>query len=1090
MTACTGCGFEIQPHFAFCPRCGTKLPVLCPGCGFPCPADFRFCPKCGTPLAAAAAEPAGGHAPRPGEAEADRRLVTVLFADLAGFTALSARLDPEDVRALQTDLFQELTGPVEELGGFVEKYVGDAVMAVFGAPVAHEDDPERALRAALAMHGRIGALSERWKQMIGQPLALHIGVNTGPVVAGNLGGASGAAYAVTGDTVNTASRLLGAAVSGETFVSRATYLMTQHAFAFDPLPDLTVKGKAEPLAVYRLRAVRGAPSSARGLEAHGLAAPLVGREEELHQLGAAFDRMLGGRAQVVTLVGEAGAGKSRLVRELLARLAERGGLATATVRQAWCSSLGERTYGVLATFLHQAYGVGPDDTLETARAKVVAGFQDVGGTEDEVSAVAPLVGHLLGLEAGRTRPLDVEPEQLKRRIFLAARVLFERRLERGPLLLVVEDLQWADSASVELLRFLVDRLADRGVMLVVTHRPGIDAAPLVGGRASHTSLRLAPLSGAESEAILRGFFGADLDRWPPTLRDVVVARAGGNAFYLEEVVRGLIDAGVLVREDAGWRCRAGADVIEVPPTIQALLLARLDHLPAGARRLLQEAAVLGHVFDARLLHAVASESEECEASLELLIDVELLDERPSIGADGGGAAAERRYRFSHTLVQEVVYQNLLQRRRTELHGRAGQALERLCGGQPERLEDLETLGRHFGLSADRARGARYLISAGDRARAIYANEDAIRHFQRALETLESCQGSDAERLVVREQLGDLHALAGVGEAAQAHYEAVITSLAAEGDRPGQARLDRKLGGLHWHAGDRERARECWQSGLALLEGYEHHIERAHLYQEMGRMAFRVGDNRRALEWGERALAEAQALASTAEGRETAAEDAQRDVTIAVVHAYNTIGTALARMDRAKEAVAHIERSAALAEAQGLLHAACRSYSNLGVLYSTLDPSRAIETCQRGLEVAKRTGDVAFQSRLYANLAVAYCALTNRCDDEGIGAAQTAIEMDRRLGQLDHLAVPLIVLAQIYQCHGEPRLALARFREALEIAEQSGDPQLLFPCYDGLAVLHLEMGDDARADEYMQKAQDVCERTGLDPDSLVVLPFLE
>ena len=1097
--ACPGCGFEVQAGFVYCPRCGVKQPASCPGCGAACPSDYRFCPRCGTALGAPLGEPPPGpptgkpppsapaprlqppESPPPGPAEADRRLVTVLFADLAGFTALSERLDPEDVRALQTDLFRELTVPVEELGGFVEKYVGDAVMAVFGAPVAHEDDPERALRAALAMHARVGALSARWGGRVGRSLALHVGVNTGPVVAGTLGSTADAAYAVTGDTVNTASRLLGGAGSGETLVSRATYLLTRHTFAFESVPDLAVKGKAEPLAVYRVRGVSSARRSARGLEAHGLSAPLVGRDEELSQLLTAFDRMLGGRSQMVSLVGEAGSGKSRLVHELLARLAARGDLATTTVRQAACSSLGERPYGIIANFLQQAYGVGPDDRLETARAKVITGLQAVGGTEDEVAAVAPLVGLFLGLERGHEPAPDDEPEQLMRRIVVAVRALLERRLGRGPLLLLVEDLQWADGASVELLRFLVDRLAERRLMLVVTHRPDFDAAPLVGGRAMRTSLRLEPLGTLQSETILRGFFGADLDRWPTALRELVVGRAGGNPFYLEEVVRGLIDGGVLVAEGGGWRYRGGAGPVDVPPTLQALLLARLDRLPPAARRLLQEAAVLGQVFEGGLLRAVASEPTECDLWLDWLVDAELLEEIPS---------AEGRYGFRHALEQEVVYQNLLQRRRTELHGRAGAIVERLCGSQPDRLEDLETLGRHFALSADRGRGARYLIAAGERAGAIFANEDAIRHYQRALETLDAGEGGDVDRLLVRERLGDLLGLTGAGEVAQEHYETAIRGLRAVGDAPRQARLHRKLGRLHWQAGNRVRARECCETGLALLDQHPNHIERAHLYQEMGRMAFRAGDNLVAKDWAERALGQAQRLAEGHAGRAGGADDQGREVTLAVVHAYNTLGVALARMGQPGEAVAHIERSATLAEAQGLLHAACRSYANLGVLYSSLNPSRAIETSQRGLEVAKRTGDVVFQSRLYANLAVAYCALTNRCDADGIGAAQTAIELDRRLGQLDHLAVPLIVLAQIYQCHGQPRLALTNFREALALAEQAGDPQLLFPCYDGLAALHLEMGNDASADEYLQKAQGVCESTGLDPDSLVVLPFLE
>ncbi len=1105
MTACSACGFELQPDFAFCPRCGTRLPEACAACGFPCPPDFRFCPKCGSPRGATPAVPASArpsepaetaalrqepspaaepHVPEQGSADANRRLVTVLFADLSGFTALGARLDPEDVRALQADLFQEMTAAIEGYEGFVEKYVGDAVMAVFGAPVAHEDEPERALRAALAMHERMDALSRRWERRLGQPIALHVGVNTGPVVAGNLGATPGAAYAVTGDTVNTASRLQAAASSGETLVSRATYHLTQHAFAFDPLPDLSVKGKAEPLAVYRLLAAFGGARSARGLEAHGLAAPLVGRDEEFGQLLAAFERMLSERAQVVSLLGDAGMGKSRLVREFLAALDAPGRLATTTVRQAACVSLGERTYGVPAAFIRQVYDVAPDDTLETARVKVTAGLELLGGTEDELTSIAALIGLVLGLDAGRGEGGDADPEQLKRRIFLATRVLFERRLEQGPLLLVVEDLQWADAASLELLRFIVDRLSHRRLMLVATYRPSFDAAPLVGGRVSHTGLRLAPLSAADCGGILRAFFGDSVDRWPARLRDLVQARAGGNPLYLEEVVRGLIDAGVLVREATGWSCRTDVETIDIPPTIQALLLARLDRLPAQARRLLQEAAVLGPVFEARLLRLVASEPGECDRGLEFLASTELLEEMARAGA------AERRYRFSHALAQEVVYQNLLQSRRTELHGRAGHALERLCAGGPERLEDLEMLGRHFASSADRARGARYLIAAGDRARAVYANEDAIRQYERALETLSQCDGRDDERLAVRERLGDLLGLTGARDAAVAHYEAVLASLAAAEDRPGQARLHRKIGGLHWEAGDRERALACCQAGLTLLDGQERHIEHAHLCQEMGRMAFRAGDNRRAQEWAERALAHAEAVAAALDSGAGATEESRKGVTAAVANAYNTLGIALARMGKPREAVGHIERSAAVAAGEGLLEVACRSYSNLGVLYSTLDPARAIETCRRGLDIARKTGDVGFQSRLYANLAVAYCALTNRCDDEGIGAAQTAIELDRRLGQLDHLAVPLIVLAQIYHCHGEPQLALARFGEARELAEQTGDPQLLFPCYDGLAALYLELGDDASADEFMRRAEEVCERTGVDPESLMVLPFLE
>jgi adenylate cyclase len=667
----------------------------------------------------------------------------------------------------------------------------------------------------------------------------------------------------------------------------------------------------------------------------------------------------------------------------------------------------------------------------------------------------------------------------------------ERRLAQGPLLLVVDNLQWADAASVELLRFMVDRLADRPLMLLVAHRPGFDAGRVATGRAPHTVLRLAPLSPAESEALLETFCGPSADRVPARLRELLVARAGGNPLYLEEFVRGLVAAGMLVLEGDAWVCRGDVAGVEVPPTLQGLLLARVDRLPADARRLLQEAAVLGPVFDLRLLRLVCSEPNASEASLDLLQDAELVAE----GAQGGGASVAgpggRQYRFGHALVQEVVYQNLLVRRRTELHGRAGRALETVCAGQPQRLEDLEALGHHFSLSADKLRGVRYLLAAGDWARAIYANEDAVRHYERALATLDECQGCGSERLAAREGLGDLLGLTGQRDAALAHFEAVREASAAAGDPAAEARLHRKTGRLHWEAGDRDRALACCRAGLALLEGRIEHIELAHLYQEMGRMAFRGGDNQGAAEWAGRAVAQAERLAPESAGQ-GAADDAgkKKDFAMALSHAHNTLGVALARMGRPEEAVTYVERSVAVAQAHGLQQAACRGYANLGVLCSTLDPGRAIETCRSGLELAKKIGDFGFQSRLYANLAVAYCALTNRCDEHGIGAAQAAIELDRRLGQLDHLAVPVIVLGQIYQCHGEPQRALSHYREALDLAEQAGEAQLLFPCYDGLATMYLEMGDEARAEEYMRKAQQVCEEAGLEPDSLAVLPFLD
>jgi adenylate cyclase len=997
----------------------------------------------------------------------------VLFADLSGFTSLAERLDPEVVRAFQSALFDALAGAVKRFDGFVEKFVGDAVLAVFGAPVAHEDDPARACNAALDMMDRGAALSREWATRLGQPVTLHVGIHTGPVVAGGLGGAADAAYAVTGDTVNTTSRLLAAAPAGTILVSEATRSLAQHRYEFEPAAELALRGKSEAIVVHRLLGALAEPGSARGLAALGLASALVGRTAELEQLMAAFERMWRGRAQVVSLVGEAGTGKSRLIAEFLARLDADGRLARMAVRRSACSSLGEPTYGVFGALFREAYRVDPVDSLDVARQKLVDGLRALGARDQEAMAIAPILSYLLGLEKDTSS--DVDPEQRQRQIALAARMLVERRLDNEPLLILVDDLHWADTASVDLLRHVADQMADRKLMLLLSHRP--DTSPPMVSRAAQSIIRLAPLSSDETRQLVGGLFGGSVSGNLEHLQDFVATRAGGNPFFAEEIVRSLVGKGVLVREADRWACTAACEAVDVPPTLHGLLLSRVDRLPGETRRLLQEAAVVGAVFDESLLRAVATQASTMEAALDRLTEADLVQ---ALGhwREGG------RYRFTHALVHEVVYQNLLLARRTELHERIGQALERGAGPHPERLADLEALGHHWSLSNDRARGARYLLAAGDWARAVYANEDAIRHYERALGILRACHAPEAEQRSARERLADLLGLIGRRTEALGHYEALHGEMEPAGDRVGAARVHRKIGGLHWEAGDRERAGAGFKAGLALLGDDGDPIERAHLFQEMGRLAFRAGDNAGAIAWAEMALKEA------AHEEESATDpERTREAAAMRVQAYNTLGVALARTGRAADAVAQIEHSIALAEERDLLQAACRGYTNLGVLYSSLDPQRSIETCLRGLETAKKVGDLGFQSRLYANLAVAYCALTDRCEAEGAEAARAAVDLDRRLGLLDHLAVPLIVLGQIHQCHGEHAQAFAMYEEALGLAEQVGEPQLLFPCYDGLATLYLDAGNQTLAESFLGKAQEVCERAGVEPDALMVLPFL-
>ena len=1103
---CISCGCDIQSGFAFCPKCGAKQPKACPRCAYECSPGFLFCPKCGAEVDGSskaepqpepvsryapgetgrrnpAPNPARGSQPPPMpptfEAEADRRTVTVLFADLSGFTPLSERLDPEVMQSLQNELFEELTAAVQNFGGFVDKFIGDALLALFGAPLAHEDDPERALNAALDMVKRTERMGERWHARVGFPLVLHIGVNTGPVVTGGFGVGAAKSYSVTGDTVNTAQRLQSMAGPGDVLVGPLTHRLTRHAFSYDSLGALALRGKVGSVLVHRLLGPLGAPRPARGLEALGLDAPLIGRDAELARMLNCLDLALGGAAQLVRLIGEAGIGKSRLANEFLARVHDEPRYAEIAIRRVACSPLGEQSYGAFAAVLRSATGIDQKDSPAQTRIKLAELMQELGIARDEGERLTPLFFYVLGLGDPDGVLRHVEPEQLRRQILFAMRTIFERRLALSPLLIVIEDLHCADSVSLETLRFLIDRLERSRLMLLLTHRPTFELNQLDSSRVGLTTLRLAPLALADGRRLLAAFFGEGWAGLSGNLSSRVLERASGNPLFVEEIVRGLVEIGALQRDGPHWRIVDEEAGPAIPVNIHAMLLARMDRLPTEARRLAQEAAVIGPRFDAALLRTISADPAKVEAGLDLLCEAEIIDEVSS-----ANPLSSQDYRFTQTLLHDVIYQNLLLQRRMEMHGRIGDALQRLYGDDPTRLEDLALLGHHFSLTETRTKGAHYLMAAGDRARKTYANNDAMRLYRQALAALGDVGDETLERLALCERIADLCGPAGQRDAANEHYLMVLKAHESAGDRAAAATILRKLGRLFWDAGKRSQAEANFAKAAALLEGTDAPIEQAHLLQERGHLAFRMGDQAAAAKWADEALNCAQSLTSNGDA------DARLEVARVTAEALNTKGVALARLGRSREALEEVERSVVVAEAADLLHAACRGYTNLGVLYTTIDPARAIEVCRRGLDVAQRIGDLGFQARILANLAVAYCTFTDRCAKEGVPAAERAIAIDRALDQRDHLSVPLIVLGQIHQCHGQPQLARRHYDEALAVALETGEPQLLFPCYDGLATLSLDLDEMDEAERYFALAQEVCARHGLAPEALVVLPFLD
>ncbi|HEY3063776.1 MAG TPA: adenylate/guanylate cyclase domain-containing protein, partial [Chloroflexota bacterium] len=677
----------------------------CVACGGALRPTHRFCPNCGTLVGATSQTPTppsqvGGGAALQVSSESsvdlseNRRLVTVLFADIEGSTSLGERLDAEDLRRILTSFFGALSREIQRYGGTVDKYAGDAVMAVFGAPVAHEDDAERAISAAIAMQAAIGQLNEDLEHRYGQRLGLRMGINTGEVVAGLLSGEV-QAYTVVGDTVNTAQRFESAATDGSILVGQTTRDLTRRAFDFETLVPLVMKGKAEPQPAFRVLGPRYESVDPS-------AVPLVGRAQELAMLRDAFQASSLGRGRMVHLEGDAGIGKSRLVREL------RGGTGADVVQVVGrCVSFEvDRPFALLARLIRDVVRVPTGNDESTARAGIERVLAGIAPTVD------PLDTALLLNVLGYGEKLSYDPQSRQRVLLRLLRRLLAAYAQQAPVLIVAEDLHWADPASCALLHDLARDIPARRCLLMSTARPGtVPPWP-----AQIVALEALPQSSAR--ALIESAFAAPVE---DGLAETILTRTGGNPFFIEEVVRGLREADVVVERDGRMAARPES-MPRVPTTVQEVLEARLDRLASAHKRALQVAAVCGRVFRQRLIEHLVPDLKR-DDSLGLL-------ERESFILSHA-VEPEPTFAFRHALIQEVAYNGQLQAQLRATHAAIGAALELLY---PDRLDELVgELAFHFGLSPNDGKAVHWLVRAGDRARALFANTEALGYYSAALE---------------------------------------------------------------------------------------------------------------------------------------------------------------------------------------------------------------------------------------------------------------------------------------------------------------------------------------------------------------------
>ena len=649
-------------------------------CGQENPEGFRLCGMCGSPLEAPAPE--------------RRKLATLLFCDMSGSTAMGERVDAESVREMMFSYFHEMRGAIERHGGTVEKFIGDAVMAVFGVPTAHEDDALRAVRAALEMQEQLHGLNAELERRYGSTIALRIGVNTGEVVAGD---SSVRQALVTGDAVNVAARLEQAASPGQILIGEPTFRLVRDAVTAEPVEPLALKGKSEPLPAYRLTHVEAAAMA----RARRLDAPMVGRDRELALLRGKLAEAKAGRAVLATVVGEPGVGKSRLAAELIA--SAEGEFQVLSGR---CLPYGEGiTYWPIAEIVHQAAGIRDEHSREEALARLEA--LHPGG---DAQVIAQAVGLVAG-EAGTEK------------IAAAVATLVRSIARERPLLLFVDDIHWAEEALLELLSAVPAQTADSPLLLLCLARP-----ELFEDRQWAATVRLQPLGSSDSTTLVEQLLGeATL---PDGLAKRVAGAAAGNPLFVEELVGMLIDDGLLERRNGAWVAAQGLDEFSVPPTLRELLGARLDRMPSGERATLERGAVEGQVFHRGAVGSLseASALTSLPDRLTALVEKDVIRPAPADFVD------EAAYRFRHILIRDAAYEAMPKKLRADLHERFADWLEERAGDRVSEFDEI--LGYHLE-QAYRLREELGPAAEADRALALRAAEPLERAGRRALDRRDS-----------------------------------------------------------------------------------------------------------------------------------------------------------------------------------------------------------------------------------------------------------------------------------------------------------------------------------------------------------------
>ncbi len=1110
---CPKCQFENRQDAKFCSECGHKFELICPDCGTANRPEAKFCDECGnhlTPTPVAVPKELSfdekidkiqRYLPKGltdkilsqrDKIEGERKQVTVMFCDMEGFTALVDRLGPEEAYGIMDQVYEILIHKVHDYEGTVNEMTGDGIMALFGAPIALEDAPQRAIRSAMAIHREMARFSDKIREEREEirPLKMRVGIHTGPVVVGTLGNDLRVEFKAVGDTVNLASRVEGFAEPGTTYVTDDTFTLTEGFFRFEALGEKKVKGKEASVTVYRViapstRRTRFDISAERGLT------PFVGRERELELLLDGFERCRGGRGQAFSIISEAGVGKSRLLYEFRKAVANEN----VTFLEGRCLSYSRGvSYHPVIDILKQNFDVREGDGDLEIREKVTRGLETLG--TDETSTL-PYLLELLSVKDSGIDKIPLSPEARKNRILGALKRIVLNGSEFRPLIMAYEDLHWIDKSSEDSLKDLLDSISGARVFLIFTYRPEFVHA--WGARSYHSQLNLNRLSNRESLAMVSHLLGtAELDG---NLEQLVLEKTEGVPFFIEELLSALKYQGIIEKKDNKYCLAKEIRDVTVPSTIQDVIMARMDTLLEGAKALLQTGSVAGREFSHDLIQKVTELSEEELLShLSVLKDSELLYER--------GIYPQSNYVFKHALTQDVAYNSLLQKRRREIHENIGKALEQIY---IERLEEsCEILAYHALKGEDWQRAYKYCRQAGLKAFSHSAYEEAQRYFEDALTALKKLP---RERARIEEEI-DLRfnmrsALLPLGRHEEwGEWVRGAESLAREIDD--DARLSNVfsyLSSLHWIHDQTRKAIERGGKALALAERTGDFSTQVATMLHLGIYYFTSGDYLKQIEFhqelrrrltGETAfqqhgltsfpgawargnlalgMAELGNFDKIEEIGHEALEIAERvENAFTLVITYALLGMAYLRLGKVEPALLLLEKGHELCRFSKVQFVYPYTAGSLGYAYLLArEPMRALTVLEEGTKPGNLEGGVWTVHPLTVlgdtYRAVGEIALASETVSNALWLAEEGEERGFE-------AWAMLVMARIKAEAGGLEEAEDWYRRALEHASNLSMRPLVAHCHEGLGLVYLNAENREEAHSELAAATELYRSMGM------------